>query len=177
LRGQSRTDARHRAYALLGEFGLSRLAAMEAGRLSGGEQRRLEVARAVATAPRFLLSDEPFAGIDPMTIEMLHDLFVKLRAGGMGILLTDHNVKEALALCDRAYVLLAGRVLAHGTPAELSANALVRRHFLGDAGSEDHRPEPRSAPAGGGASDARGLALPGGGTDRTALRREARLGA
>jgi lipopolysaccharide export system ATP-binding protein len=132
MHGYSRTDARHRANELLGRFGLARLADTEAGRLSGGEQRRLEVARAVATHPRFLLSDEPFTGIDPLTIEMLHELFAQLRGEGMGVLLTDHNVKETLTLCDRAYVLFAGQVLAHGTPAELAANPEVRHRYLGD---------------------------------------------
>jgi lipopolysaccharide export system ATP-binding protein len=137
MHGYSRGDARHRATALLARFGLARLADTDAGRLSGGEQRRLEVARAVATNPRYLLSDEPFAGIDPLTIEMLHGLFVELRAEGIGILLTDHNVREALALCDRAYVLDDGKLLAHGTPGELSTNPLVRRHFLGESWKAD----------------------------------------
>ncbi len=132
LHGWSRVDARHRAMQLLARFGLARLANTEAGRLSGGEQRRLEVARAVATEPRFLLSDEPFTGIDPLTIEMLHGLFAQLREKGLGILLTDHNVRETLALCDRAYVLFDGRVLAHGTPAELAEDPLVRQHYLGE---------------------------------------------
>jgi lipopolysaccharide export system ATP-binding protein len=132
LHGWSRDDAHHRAIELLARFGLARLAGTEADRLSGGEQRRLEVARAVATSPRFLLSDEPFTGIDPLTIEMLHGLFAQLREKGLGILLTDHNVRETLALCDRAYVLFDGRVLAHGSPAELAEDPLVRRHYLGD---------------------------------------------
>ena len=133
VNGFSRRDARRRAEGLLEEFGLLALSDTRADRLSGGEKRRLEVARSVATAPRFMLSDEPFAGIDPLTIEMLHTLFEKLRERGLGILLTDHNVQETLSLCDRAYVLFDGRVLAHGTPAELRANPAVRRHFLGDA--------------------------------------------
>ena len=132
MNGYSRRDAQHRATQLLSRFGLARLARTQAARLSGGEQRRLEVARAVATQPHYLLSDEPFTGIDPKTIEMLHALFDTLRNDGMGILLTDHNVTETLALCDRAYVLFAGRVLAHGTPDELNANAIVRRLYLGD---------------------------------------------
>ena len=177
LQGWSRVDARHRATALLAKFGLARLAGMEAGRLSGGEQRRLEVARAVASSPRFLLSDEPFTGIDPLTIEMLHGLFAQLREEGMGILLTDHNVKEALALCDRAYVLFDGCVLAHGTPAELAEDPLVRRHYLGDdwspAGS-------RGSPASGGtaeASDGGDAALVGHGAVAGPLGGEPGLGA
>jgi lipopolysaccharide export system ATP-binding protein len=132
-RGARKRDARRRAREILHQFGLARLADSRASRLSGGEQRRLEVARSVATRPRFLLSDEPFAGIDPLTIEMLRGLFLQLRESGMGILLTDHNVIETLSLCDRAYVLFDGHVLAHGTPAELTANEEVRHNFLGDS--------------------------------------------
>jgi lipopolysaccharide export system ATP-binding protein len=131
--GGSRRKARDAARRLLHRFGLARLADVDARRLSGGEQRRLEVARSMATRPRFLLSDEPFAGIDPLTIEMLRGLFIELRTSGLGILLTDHNVSETLALCDRAYVLLDGHVLAHGTPSELATHDEVRRYFLGES--------------------------------------------
>lgn len=130
--GTSRKAALDAAGEILDRFGLARLAQVRATRLSGGEQRRLEVARSIAVHPLFLLSDEPFTGIDPLTIEMLHGLFASLRDSGMGILLTDHNVRETLALCDRAYVLFDGRVLAEGTPAELLADPMVRRSFLGD---------------------------------------------
>jgi len=132
IQGASKREARDAARRLLHKFGLAKLADTDARRLSGGEQRRLEVARSMATHPRFLLSDEPFAGIDPLTIEMLRGLFIELRQSGLGILLTDHNVRETLALCDRAYVLLDGHVLAHGTPAELAGHTAVRRYFLGD---------------------------------------------
>ena len=130
--GLKSRPARRRADELLAQFSLSHVAHVHAARLSGGEQRRLEVARCVAIEPRFLLFDEPFAGIDPLTIESLHKILIDLRAGGAGILLTDHNVRETLTLCDRAYVLFDGRVLAEGTPAELVANDAVRQHFLGD---------------------------------------------
>jgi lipopolysaccharide export system ATP-binding protein len=150
MRGAKKREASRQAREILHQFGLSRVADTRAARLSGGEQRRLEVARSVATRPRFLLSDEPFAGIDPLTIEMLRGLFLRLRDSGLGILLTDHNVRETLALCDRAYVLFDGRVLAHGTPSELTANDEVRHNFLGDAFSLEpgadanlgHRSEP-----------------------------------
>ena len=125
--------AARRADELLARFGLTHLAKSRAAVLSGGEQRRLEVARSLATNPRFLLFDEPFAGIDPLTIESLHDVLVDLRASGVGVLLTDHNVRETLSLCDRAYVLFAGRVIAEGAPHDVSENAEVRRHFLGDS--------------------------------------------
>lgn len=128
----SRT-ARRRADELLARFGLSHVAASRAARLSGGEQRRLEVARSLATDPSFLLFDEPFAGIDPLTIESLHAILLELRKTGVGILITDHNVRETLSLCDRAYILFRGRVLAQGTPATLIGDPAVRRHFLGDS--------------------------------------------
>jgi lipopolysaccharide export system ATP-binding protein len=125
--------AHRRADQLLAQFGLTHVARSRAQQLSGGEQRRLEVARSLAIEPRFLLFDEPFAGIDPLTIESLHAILVGLRASNVGILLTDHNVSETLTLCDRAYVLFDGRVLAQGTPAELVANDKVRSHFLGES--------------------------------------------
>jgi lipopolysaccharide export system ATP-binding protein len=132
-RGERRRDASAQARKLLVRFGLSHLADVQASRLSGGEQRRLEVARAVASRPRIVLFDEPFAGIDPLTIEMLHELILDLRNEGIGVLLTDHNVMEAFTLCDRAYVLFDGRVIAEGSSWELTANPLVRRHFLGES--------------------------------------------
>ena len=132
MNGAAKDEVEQRARELLHQFGLVYVADSRADRLSGGEQRRLEVARSVATCPRFLLSDEPFAGVDPLTIEMLRGLFVRLRDAGLGILLTDHNVRETLALCDRAYVLFDGRVLAQGTAAELVTNDEVRHHFLGE---------------------------------------------
>jgi lipopolysaccharide export system ATP-binding protein len=125
--------ADRRADELLAQFGLSHVARTRAEQLSGGEQRRLEVARSLAIEPRFLLFDEPFAGIDPLTIESLHDILVDLRRSQVGILITDHNVRETLALCDRAYVLFDGRVLAEGTPTELVVDPAVREHFLGDS--------------------------------------------
>ncbi len=132
-RGLSAAEARRRAGKLLAQFGLVHVARTRAVQLSGGEQRRLEVARSLAIEPRFLLFDEPFAGIDPLTIESLHTILVGLRSAGVGILLTDHNVRETLTLCDRAYVMFDGRVLAQGSPAELIDNDSVRHHFLGDS--------------------------------------------
>ena len=131
-RGFDRTDARRRAKEVLGQLGIRHLASMPAARLSGGEQRRLEVARSLALDPRFLLFDEPFAGVDPLVVESLHRILLDLRSRGIGILITDHNVREALSLCDRAYVLFDGHVLAEGTSNELMASAEVRRHFLGE---------------------------------------------
>lgn len=132
-RGSSCRAARARARELLVEFGLTHVAGQHADRLSGGEQRRLEVARSLAMDPRILLFDEPFAGIDPLTIASLHDMLVALRKRGVGILLTDHNVHETLVLCDRAYVLFDGHILAEGAPATLLENMEVRTHFLGES--------------------------------------------
>ena len=128
-----RRAARARAEELLAQFGLQHVADSLAVELSGGEQRRLEIARSLASEPHFLLFDEPFAGIDPLTVESLHQALVALRARGVGLLLTDHNVRETLSLCDRTYVLFGGRVLAEGSAATLAANEEVRRHFLGDS--------------------------------------------
>jgi lipopolysaccharide export system ATP-binding protein len=131
MRGLGRKAARVRAMELLDRLHLTSLATTRAARLSGGEQRRLEIARSLASEPRFLLFDEPFAGIDPLTIESLHEVLVQLRQSGVGVLITDHNVRETLALCDRAYVLFNGRLLREGPPSELIADPEVRRHFLG----------------------------------------------
>jgi lipopolysaccharide export system ATP-binding protein len=131
--GEKGRDAEFHARKLLAQFGLAALADVRASRLSGGQQRRLEVARAIASEPRIVLFDEPFAGIDPLTIEMLHEMILGLRRAGIGVLLTDHNVMEAFALCDRAYVLFDGRVIADGTGTELTRSAVVRHHFLGES--------------------------------------------
>jgi lipopolysaccharide export system ATP-binding protein len=132
-RDVDRRTAMREARRLLHQFGLAHVADTRAAQLSGGEQRRLEVARCLAIEPSVLLFDEPFAGIDPLTIESLHRILVSLRGSGVGILLTDHNVRETFTLCDRAYVLFDGKVLAHGTPDELLHNDEVRDHFLGGA--------------------------------------------
>ena len=132
-RGLPAYEIRWRAERLLAQFGLMHVAHTRAVQLSGGEQRRLEVARSLAAEPRYLLFDEPFAGIDPLTIESLHTIMVGLRASGVGILITDHNVHETLTLCDRAYVMFGGRVLAQGQPSQLVANVDVRHRFLGDS--------------------------------------------
>lgn len=131
-RGTGRWQARRRAEAVLDEFGLAHVAGENAARLSGGEQRRLEVARAVALEPRILLLDEPFAGIDPLTVEMIHDLLVGLSRRGIGILISDHNVREALLLSHRAYVLFDGQVLAEGSADSLLRNPEVRHRFVGE---------------------------------------------
>jgi lipopolysaccharide export system ATP-binding protein len=116
---------------LLNELGLSHLAKNKAVSLSGGERRRLEITRALAMNPVFLLFDEPFAGIDPIAVGDIQQLIRLLRAKGMGILISDHNVRETLQVCDRAYIINEGRVLKEGLPKELADDEVVRRIYLG----------------------------------------------
>jgi lipopolysaccharide export system ATP-binding protein len=118
--------------ALLEEFKITRLRRMPALALSGGERRRCEIARALATRPSFMLLDEPFAGIDPLAVGDLQKLVRHLTLRGIGVLITDHNVRETLRLIDRAYIIYDGQVLTHGKPQEIIANKEVRRVYLGD---------------------------------------------
>jgi lipopolysaccharide export system ATP-binding protein len=117
---------------LLEEFGLTRLRDAPAMALSGGERRRAEIARALAANPSIMLLDEPFAGIDPISIADIRDLVKDLRTRGIGVLITDHNVRETLEIVDRAYIIYDGRVLFTGSPEELVADANVRRLYLGE---------------------------------------------
>ena len=100
--------------------------------LSGGERRRVEIARALATQPRFILLDEPFAGVDPIAVLEIQRIISFLKSRGIGVLITDHNVRETLGICDRAYIISEGRVLAEGTPTEIVDNADVRKVYLGE---------------------------------------------
>jgi len=118
--------------ALLDEFKISHLRKAPAIALSGGERRRLEIARALASRPNFMLLDEPFAGIDPIAIADIQQLVRHLTSRGIGVLITDHNVRETLGLVDRAYIIHAGQVLTHGRPSDIVANPDVRRLYLGD---------------------------------------------
>lgn len=130
-------DARQqRLTSLIHEFHLNRIASTMAKRISGGERRRVEIARVLASGaqgPKFLLLDEPFAGIDPITVAELQTLIVTLKQRHLGILITDHNVRETLSIIDRAYILRDGEILASGTEKELYENSLVRQYYLGES--------------------------------------------
>jgi lipopolysaccharide export system ATP-binding protein len=120
-----------RVGAVLEEFGLEKLAGALALTLSGGERRRLEIARAMVMDPEFVLLDEPFTGIDPLSVHDLQAIIRALRSKGLGVLLTDHAVREALEITDRAYILESGRILKEGTPGEIVASEDVRKSYLG----------------------------------------------
>ncbi|HEX7967481.1 MAG TPA: LPS export ABC transporter ATP-binding protein [Stellaceae bacterium] len=117
---------------LLAEFSITHLRRAPALALSGGERRRVEIARALATQPHFILLDEPLAGIDPIAVSDIRDLVAHLKDRGIGVLITDHNVRETLEVVDRAYILHEGRVLMEGTPSEIVSDADVRRVYLGE---------------------------------------------
>jgi lipopolysaccharide export system ATP-binding protein len=131
-RGLSRADRALRAATLLRELGIDHLHDTPALALSGGERRRLEIARALAVEPRFMLLDEPFAGVDPIAVNDIKRIVGHLRERGIGILITDHNVRETLDICDRAYIINEGQVIAQGSPGELLTNAEVRTVYLGE---------------------------------------------
>ncbi|HRK40119.1 MAG TPA: LPS export ABC transporter ATP-binding protein [Burkholderiaceae bacterium] len=128
----TRTLIEQRLDALLGELRVDHLRMSPAPALSGGERRRVEIARALATNPRFILLDEPFAGIDPIAVIEIQRIIGFLKARGIGVLITDHNVRETLGICDHAYIINEGTVLAQGTPSEIVDNADVRRVYLGE---------------------------------------------
>jgi lipopolysaccharide export system ATP-binding protein len=117
---------------LLLDLGVGQLRDSPAPALSGGERRRVEIARALATQPRFILLDEPFAGVDPIAVIEIQRIVGFLRSRGIGVLITDHNVRETLGICDRAYIISDGSVLAEGTPSEIIENAEVRKVYLGE---------------------------------------------
>jgi len=133
--GIARSEQEHRIKSLLQEFRLERVAGTQGDRVSGGERRRAEIARSLAAGregPQFLLLDEPFAGVDPIAVSEIQEIIANLRHRQIGILITDHNVRETLAITDRAYIMREGEILAYGTPAQLYRDPLVRQYYLGD---------------------------------------------
>ncbi len=132
LRGGGQSEIDSRTDTLLKEYDLMEFADREGARLSGGQRRRAEIARCIATDPAFILFDEPFAGIDPIAIIDLKAMLSGLKAEGLGILITDHNVRETLSITDRAYILSEGQILDEGTPEDLVANEKVKNIYLGE---------------------------------------------
>lgn len=148
--GLSRGERKRRAHDLLEQFGLLHKARHPARTCSGGERRKLEIARALITQPRLILLDEPFSGVDPIAVEDLQEEIKALKARGIAFLITDHNVQQTLRICDRACIIDAGKTFAEGTPRELINNDLVRRVYLGSLfrGDEfDHLHPPPGAAA------------------------------
>jgi lipopolysaccharide export system ATP-binding protein len=130
--GLRRRERIKRLEELLEEFGIAHVRNTRGDALSGGERRRTEIARALATEPQYILLDEPFAGIDPKAIDDIQSVILYLRDRGIGILITDHNVRETLGVTDRAYIMSEGRIFRSGHPQELVEDAEVRRHYLGE---------------------------------------------
>lgn len=127
----TRAQQREKLEALLDEFRLHHVRKNNGDSLSGGERRRTEIARALAVDPKFILLDEPFAGVDPIAVEDIQAVVARLKYKNIGILITDHNVNETLSICDRAYLLIDGKIFQHGTAEELAENEQVRRLYLG----------------------------------------------
>ena len=131
-RGLKRQDLSVELDEIISMFGLGRVRKQKALSLSGGERRRVEIARSMALKPRFLLLDEPFAGIDPITVKDIQDMIVTLKNKGIGIIITDHNVRETLKICDRAYIIHQGLVIEQGLPDDVIKNEQVKKFYVGD---------------------------------------------
>jgi lipopolysaccharide export system ATP-binding protein len=127
-----REQRRLRMEQLLEEFGITRIAGVKGYSLSGGERRRVEIARALITKPAFILLDEPFAGIDPIAVADIQNLIVSLKQRNIGVLISDHNVRETLGVCDQAYIMCNGEVLEYGTPDDIANSSKARAVYLGD---------------------------------------------
>jgi lipopolysaccharide export system ATP-binding protein len=127
----NKTQRKDKLESLLDEFNLNKVRKNNGDSLSGGERRRTEIARALAVDPKFILLDEPFAGVDPIAVEDIQSVVARLKLKDIGILITDHNVNETLSICDRAYLLIEGKIFKHGTAEELAEDDQVRRLYLG----------------------------------------------
>src|SRR5262245_61777443 len=132
MMNMSRQERKDRMRELIEELGLEHVSSSKAYTLSGGERRRVEIARALATSPSFMLLDEPFAGIDPIAVADIQSIIRKLRDDGIGILITDHNVRETLKITDRAYIINNGEIFRSGSPVELSSDPEVKKVYLGE---------------------------------------------
>jgi len=130
--GMKRAERRRRTDELLQQFGITHVRKSRAGSLSGGERRRLEIARCLISEPRIILLDEPFAGIDPVTVQSIQNIIRSLREQGISILITDHQVRETLAISDRGYVIRSGKVLCHGDPDTVRSNPTARKYYFGE---------------------------------------------
>lgn len=131
MTGLSRDEQHAKLESLISEFRLGKVRRNKGDQLSGGERRRTEIARCLAIDPKFIMLDEPFAGVDPIAVEDIQHIVWRLKYRNIGILITDHNVQETLTITDRAYLLFEGKILFRGTPEELSANSIVREKYLG----------------------------------------------
>lgn len=132
MTGRSKKEQKERTQELMGEFGIEHVKDNRGDQLSGGERRRTEIARALATDPGYILLDEPFAGVDPIAVEDIQSIVARLKGMGIGILITDHNVQETLSITDRAYLLFEGSILKSGTAEDLANDSEVRRVYLGE---------------------------------------------
>ncbi len=149
LLGIDRQTRRRRCDELMEQFGITKLRKSKAMSLSGGERRRLEIARSLVSDPKIILLDEPFTGIDPVTISSIQEIIRNLRANGIAILITDHQVRETLQITDRSYVIREGQVLCHGRPNEVLQNELARKYYFGEGmelGLGDHGQREQSDP-------------------------------
>ncbi len=132
IKGKKRLEIEEQTEKILDEFNLRSFASRNSYSLSGGERRRTEIARAIATEPIFILFDEPFAGIDPISVVELKNMITYLKTRGLGILITDHNVRETLSITDRAYIISHGKVLDEGTPDKITKSSMVKEAYLGE---------------------------------------------
>lgn len=128
----SRDEENYRLNKLINDFGISHIKKTKAYELSGGERRRVEIARAMVNSPRFILLDEPFAGIDPIAVKDIQDMIRDLKSNGIGVLLTDHNVRETLGICDKVYIINEGKILKSGCPSDILESEDVKRVYLGE---------------------------------------------
>ena len=132
MRGIGKRDRQQRVDELIEEFGLGQRRKSEGGVLSGGERRRVEIARTLACDPAYILLDEPFTGVDPIAVDDIQQIVVSLRDSGIGVLITDHNVRETLAITERSYIIFDGQILTSGSSEEIANDPVAQRHYLGD---------------------------------------------